>query len=79
MTLVKLHYGEPSIHYEVWIQRRRGEVELGMHFESDAVTNRRGLEVLNENLEAIQDVAGALTVGEWDKGWTRAHETLHLG
>jgi hypothetical protein len=78
MTLVKLHYGEPAIHYEVWIQKRRGEIELGLHFESDAVTNRRGLEVLNENLEAIQRVAGALAVGEWDKGWTRAHESLDL-
>ena len=79
MTLVKLHYGDPSIHYEVWIRKRRGEIELGLHFEADTATNRLGLELLNKHLGAIQRALGArVRVEEWDKGWTRAHETLRL-
>ena len=42
MSLVKLHYGEPAVHYEVWVRKRQREVELGLHFESDAASNRRG-------------------------------------
>ena len=49
MSLAKLHYGRPTVHYEVWIQKRRGEAELGLHFEGDAESNLRHLEPLNDD------------------------------
>jgi hypothetical protein len=79
MTLVKLHYGDPSIHYEAWIQRRKGELELGLHFEGDPVTNRHYLRLLNQHLGEIQSVLGkGVEVEEWARSWTRAHRTLPL-
>ena len=79
MSLVKLHYGEPAVHYEVWIQKRRGEVELGLHFEGDAESNRRHLELLSGRRDAIRSALGPGVDAElWDKGWTRVHETVPL-
>ena len=79
MSLVKLHYGRPTIHYEVWIQKRRGEVELGLHFEGDAESNRRHLELLSGQRDAIRSALGSGVDAEpRDKGWTRVHETVPL-
>ena len=79
MSLVKLHYGRPAVHYEVWVQKRRGEVELGLHFEGDAESNRRYLELLSEQRDAIRSALGPGVDAEpWDKGWTRIHETVPL-
>ena len=79
MSLVKIHYGHPAIHYEVWIQRRRGEVELGLHFEGDIESNRRHLELLNKKQDAIRMALGTeVDLGLWDKGWTRVHERVAL-
>ena len=79
MNLVKLHYGHPNVHYEVWIQRRKGEVELGLHFEGDPASNFQHLEFLGQRLDAIRSVLGhRFVVEEWDKGWTRGHEAIPL-
>jgi hypothetical protein len=79
MSLVKLHYGEPAVHYEVWVRKRQREIELGLHFESDAASNRRGLDLLTEHQSAIHAALGPqVAVEEWDKGWPRAHETLEF-
>lgn len=79
MSLVKLHYGRPTVHYEVWIQKRRGEAELGLHFEGDAESNLRHLELLSEQGDAIRSALGpGVDMEPWDKGWTRVHETVPL-
>jgi len=79
MSLIKLHYGDPSIHYEAWIQRRTKELELGLHFEGDPVTNHHYLQLLNQYLHDIQAVLGKeVEVEEWARSWTRAHQTLPL-
>ena len=79
MNLVKLHYGDSTVHYEVWVQKRIGEVELGLHFEGDPAINHRYLEVLSQRLDTIQSALGTgVQVEEWTKSWTRAHEILPL-
>src|SRR3972149_7223712 len=43
-SLVGILYAkDPRIHYEVWVQRRTGRLELGLHFEAEAETNTRWL------------------------------------
>ena len=79
MSLVKLHYGYPSVHYEVWIRKGIGEVEVGLHFEADSEKNHRYLELLRQHLNTIRSALGAgFKVDEWEKGWTRAHESIPL-
>ena len=49
-----LYYdNRPTVHYEVWIRKRRGEVELGLHFEGDAESNLRRLDLLSEQRDAL--------------------------
>ena len=78
-TLMKLYYGHSSVHYEVWIQRRRGIVELGLHFEGDPESNFRHLELLRGFSEKIRSSLGdGAEVEQWGRGWTRVHQTLPL-
>ena len=78
-SLIKFHYGDPRIHYEVWVQRKIGEVEVGLHFESDPTTNRQYLERVSGRLTGIHPVLGQrVTAEQWAKTWTRAHQVLPL-
>ena len=77
--LVKVHYGNPSIHYEVWVQRRAGQIELGLHFEGVAGANASHLEGLKARFAEIHGALGGTVEPEqWTRGWTRIHETLVL-
>ena len=53
-SLIKLYYGHPSTHYEVWVQKRRKEVEVGLHFESDPESNLCHREMLSQRSESIR-------------------------
>ncbi len=78
-SLTKFYYGRPSVHYEVWIQKRQGIIELGLHFEGDPESNFRYLELLQSREPSIRPSLGEeVEIGEWDRGWTRAHETITL-
>ena len=78
-SLMKVHYGTPAVHYEVWLHRRRKAVELGLHFESDAATNSRYLKGLQARMDEIRERLGVSVKAErWDRSWTRVHESLPL-
>ena len=78
-SLIKLYYGHPSTHYEVWVQKRKKEVEVGLHFEADPESNFGQLEMLSQRSEEIRASLGPeFEIGDWDRGWTRAHETVPL-
>ena len=78
-SLIKLHYGQPTVHYEVWVRKRMKQVELGLHFEGDRESNAENLDLLTRRREEIRSALGSeVEIGPWDKGWTRAHETLAL-
>ena len=77
--LIKVHYGDPSAHYEVWMQRRHKQIELGLHFEGSAQDNSHYLESL---LGRMGEIRGQLGPGaepeQWTLNWTRLHETIDL-
>jgi hypothetical protein len=79
-SLAKAYYEDSSQHYEIWLRRPAGRVELGLHFESrDADANTRMLEWFAEALGLIKAELGEQTEAErWDRGWTRVHRTLPL-
>jgi len=79
-SLIKLHYGNRAVHYEVWVQRRTDKIELGLHFEADPQTNSRYLESLSRRFSEIQSQLGPLVEPEqWTDSWTRIHQSLPLG
>ena len=58
-ALAQFHYGDPRIHYEVWVRRGSGRVEVGLHFESDRRTNAELLAHFEEHVIPIKATLGA--------------------
>lgn len=79
-ALVKFFADDPAVHFEMWLHRARGRVELGLHFETrDAVRNQRLLEYVADELPFLKAVLGdSLEAEPWDKGWTRVYLTRPL-
>jgi hypothetical protein len=79
-SLLNLHFGEPRQHYEIWLRRPAGLVEIGLHFEGNREDNLARLAAV---VEAMPEVLSALGPGveveEWTESWTRVHETWPLG
>lgn len=77
-TLIQLYYTKRSIHYEVWV--RGGTIhalEIGLHCESDAATNRALLARLDACLFEIRAALGERVEAEqWTSSWTRVHELM---
>ena len=78
-SLAKMYYDRLAVHYEVHIQKKKKEVELGLHFESDPDTNFQYLELMSQRSNDIKESLGAdIEVEEWVRGWTRVHTTVQL-
>lgn len=78
-SLVKYHYGDRRVHFEVWVESKRGIVEVGLHFESDADRNAQYLAALSRCFEEIAAALGPdVEPEQWTESWTRVHTTLPL-
>ncbi len=80
-TLLQIHYGEPSLHYEVGhVWQRPGQRvagwELGFHCEArDHTLNRFLLDGFSRHLFEIKATLGESIEAEmWDRGWTKIYE-----
>ena len=77
---LQAHYGNPRVHYEVWLVRKTGRVEIGLHFEADQESNREWAGHLAGHADTLRAAIGpAVELEEWTASWTRLHETLPLG
>jgi hypothetical protein len=79
-ALIKLFAEDPAVHFELWLHRARGRVELGLHFETrDAGRNQRLLEYVAGELPLLKEALGdGIEAEPWDKGWTRVYLTQPL-
>ena len=76
-NLLQLHHGDPTIHCEVWVQRKAGRIELGLHFEGERGTNYRWAARLAERFVEIQArIDAPVELEEWTRSWTRVHELI---
>lgn len=80
-SLLQIHYGEPSLHYEVGHYssqpgRNIGGWELGFHCESrDRHLNVLLLQGFRHHLFEIKETLGEGIEAEmWDRGWTKIYE-----
>lgn len=75
--LVQLHYGDPAVHYEVWVHGGSGRIEVGLHFEGERERNARWLAALDDRLIEIKALAGhEFELEPWDRGWCRLYRTF---
>lgn len=73
--LLKVHYGHPETHFEVWHHLARRRLEVGLHLEGRPALNAAGLAFLRSRMVEIR---GGLEVAElepWERGWVRIYET----
>ena len=77
--MAQLWSGNKRLHYEAWIRERLGVIELGLHFEADALTNARLLSAFRARERGIRRGLGAdVRIEPWDKGWARVWEPIAL-
>ncbi len=77
--MAKAWYGNTDLHYEVWVRGRLRVVELGLHFEADALTNARLLAAFRARAKDVKRGLGTdARIEEWDKGWARVWEPISL-
>jgi hypothetical protein len=77
--MAQLWSGNKQIHYEAWIRERLGVIEIGLHFEADALTNARLLGAFRARERAIRRALdGEVRIESWDKGWARVWEPIDL-
>lgn len=81
--IIQIHYGEPSLHYEVGrVRSRPGQTEsaweLGFHCEArDKRLNRFLLDGFRRHLFEIKAELGPGMEAEmWDRGWTKIYEVM---
>ncbi len=75
---VKLWFGNKDLHYECGVFMQRKVVELGLHFESDPMTNRMLLGAFKTRSKAIARKLPTARIEAWDRGWTRIWEPIAL-
>jgi hypothetical protein len=79
-NLLQVYYEHPSLHYEVWPQRKNGRIEIGLHFEGEREESYGWAAVLAERMPELQAALGpSLELEEWTPTWTRLHHTVPLG
>jgi len=77
--MAKAWYGNRDLHYELWWRGRLHVLELGLHFESDALTNARLLAAFHARAREVQRALGReARIEAWDKGWARIWEPVSL-
>jgi hypothetical protein len=75
-SLLQVYFGAPAVHYEVWVQRKTGTIEIGLHFEGEREENYRWAETLASRALEIQAQLGpGVELEEWTQKWTRLHES----
>lgn len=75
---VKLWFGNKDLHYECGVFPQRKVIELGLHFESDALTNLQLLGAFKTRSKTIARKLPTARIEAWDKGWTRVWESIAL-
>lgn len=78
-SLLQVYFGNPSQHYEVWLRRQVGRLEIGLHFEGPRDENQRRMMRLAEAMpEIVAELGPQVDLEQWTESWTRLHETHPL-
>ncbi len=76
-SLVKLSYGNPRLHYEVWVRGQERLVEVGLHLEADKATNDAlRAYFASRAIEIHAELGPRVEVEQWTNSWSRVHEVV---
>jgi len=79
-SMLQVYRDDPSVHYEVWVQRTTRSLGIGLHFEGDRESNRRWADAVAERAVELRAQLGAgVELERWTKGWARVYESRRVG
>ena len=79
MGQVKVFYGNERVHYEVWTDGQRGQIELGLHFEDGPVSTAAFLTFFDARIVEIKhDLGPELELERWTASWGHLFEIWPL-
>ena len=68
--LIKLFYGNERVHFEVWVDSMRSQIEIGLDFEDGADSTAAYLAFFDERIVEIKERTGpTLEMERWTKTW----------
>jgi hypothetical protein len=74
---LQLHYWTPKVHFEVWLARKTGRIEIGLHFEGEREFSYRWAELMATRMpEVMARLGPEVELEEWTPSWTRIHQTV---
>jgi hypothetical protein len=77
--MAKAWFGNKAIHYELWVRYTAKVIELGLHFEADALTNARLYGAFRGRAGDVKRGLGTdARIESWDKGWSRIWQPFPL-
>src|SRR3989442_11405324 len=72
-----MHYHSPKVHYEVWLARKTGRIEIGLHFEGPRDFSYRWAELMAPYIPEIQARLGPqVELEEWIASRARIHQNM---
>ncbi len=78
-SYLQLWYGDPRLHFECWVQRRTGLLEIGLHFEGRREFSYAWAAAFAERAPEVMAALGpAVELEEWTERWARLHETRRV-
>lgn len=79
-SLLKVDYGNERVHYEVWTDGQRGQIEVGLHFEDGPVSTAAYLAFFDAHIVELKHELGAgCDLERWTPSWGHLYELHPLG
>jgi hypothetical protein len=76
---LQAHYGNPRLHYEVWLVRKTARIEIGLHIEADHEASRAWAAYLAGFADELRAAIGPdVELEDWTASWCRLHVTVPL-
>jgi hypothetical protein len=77
--LVKIHYDNERVHYEVWPDSHRGTIEIGLHFEDGPASTAAFLRFFDERIVELKHQLGVeLELERWTVSWGHIYYLIPL-
>ena len=77
--LLKIHYHNERVHYEVWPDSHRGTIEIGLHFEDGPASTAAYLRYFDARIVELKHLLGAdLELERWTVSWGHIYYLIPL-
>ena len=79
MNLLKVYYGNERVHYEVWTDGQRDQIEVGLHFEDGPASTAAYLAYFDARIVELKHELGPeVELERWTASWGHLYELTPL-